>query len=414
MKPKVIGAIEITSCAVKYVVGYVLDGEVVVLKKAITPLDEKAVIDGEIHDSALVSKAISQCVKEGDSALNDLINEYVVIVPPIGFEVFEHSQTTSVVSPVGKIAKLDIDNVLSQVSKARTTDGSMIIDILPDVYILDQGQTQLDPPIGETSNSVTVKAKLHVLPIHLVQSHKKAYLQANVRYSKMLAAPYCALAIVKQSKNIPNDFILIDLGAKMTTISLVGAKQVLASTFEYRGLDSITEKLQKQFGIDFKSAQQLKELFGFDEQEYAFKAPLFTVVNKEKKEKRTINYADWREAVGASIHEFANELSYSIHELSTQIGAPIQRLPMIFVGGGTRFHGLSEMLKEQLECSDLRIITPTSLGARHPSFTNCLGAIQIIGSKKPIVDIEEETPSSGGEKTRKIKTAKIDTLDDEL
>ena len=47
MKPNIIGAIEISSRAVKYVVGYVLDGEVVVLKKAMAPLDEKAVIDGE-------------------------------------------------------------------------------------------------------------------------------------------------------------------------------------------------------------------------------------------------------------------------------------------------------------------------------------------------------------------------------
>lgn len=413
MKPNIIGAIEISSRAVKYVVGYVLDGEVVVLKKAMAPLDEKAVIDGEIRDSALVNKAISQAIKEGESSLNDSVSKYVVIVPPLGFEVFEHSQTTSVVSPVGKIAKLDIENVISQVSKAKTTDGSMIIDILPDAFILDQGQTHMNPPIGETSNSVTIKAKLHVLPIHLVQSHKKAYRQANIQYAKMLVAPYCALAIAKQSKTIPNDFLLIDIGARMTTISLIGSKQVIASTFEYRGLDSITEKLVSQFEIEFKNAQQLKELFGFDEQEYAFKAPLFTVVNKDKKEKRNVNYADWREAVGNAIHEYANELSYSIHELATQFGGAIPRLPIILVGGGTQFHGLSSMLKEQLECKDLHMVVPTSLGARNPTFTNCLGAILIVGSEKPLEDMEEET-SPTGEKTRKIKTTKVDMLDDEL
>lgn len=415
MKTKTIGAFEITSRAVKFVVGYVLDGEVVVLKKALVPLEDKAASDGVILDYAQVAKAISIAYKEGTSSLEEPLKETVIVLPPIGFEVFEHSQTTSVVSTVGKIAKLDIDNVLSQVSKARTTDGSAIIDILPDAFILDQGQSFLEPPLGQISNSLMVKAKLHVLPIHLIQSHKKVYNQANIRFDKMVASPYAALEIVKQNKNIPNDFILVDIGAKITTMSLIGMKQLIVSTFEYHGLDEITEKLMSAFGIDFKNAEQLKEMFGFDEEEYAFKAPLFSVISQEKKEKRVVTYNDFKETLGSALHEYASELAYAFKELASQVGEGIKRLPLVVVGGGVSFHGLSEMLKEQLEVKEVRLISPTSLGARNPIYTNCLGAILLEGNKKPLEEeVISEEKGSNQEKTRKIKIGKIDDLEDHL
>ncbi len=419
METKLIGALEITSKAIKLVVGYVLDGYVIVVKALSTPLEDGAVSEGTICDFNAVNKALSATLKEVNSALSSPIRDIAMVISPIGFEVYEHAQTTSIVSPIGKIAKLDIENVLSQLSKAKTSDNSTIIDILPDVFILDRGQQFLEPPLGQISNSVTIRAKLHVAPIHLVNSYKKALLQANLRSSKIIVAPYAALEVIKQQKNIPNDFLIIDLGAKITTINLVGRKQLLASTFIYHGVDHIGERLANNFGIDVSGAQQLKEMFGFEEEDYGFHAPLFSVVNKEKKERYNVNYDDWKEAVGTFIHEYAHEILASIQELAEQNDPKILNLPIMLIGGGTKFHGLAQVLKAMLNCEDLRTITPTSLGARDAQYTNCVGAIKILGSIKPLEDDEPEEKSVSDTatetKSRRIKTSHpINDLDDEL
>ncbi len=419
METKLIGALEITSKAVKLVIGYVLDGYVIVVKALSTSLDEGAVEEGVVCDYNAVSKAIASTMKDANESLSTPLRDIAMVISPIGFEVYEHQQTTSIVSPVGKIAKLDIDNVFSQLSKAKTKEDSAIIDILPDVYVLDRGQQFFEAPLGQTSNSLTIRAKLHVVPNHLVNSYKKVFSQANLRPSKIIVAPYAALEVINQQKNVPNDFLIIDLGARITTINLVGRKQLLASTFIYRGVDHIGEKLADTFGIDVSGAQQLKEMFGFEEESYAFHAPLFSVVNKEKKERYTVNYDDWKEAVGSILHDYAHEIQISIQELAEQNDPKIVELPVMLVGGGTKFYGLASVLQGMLNSQDLRVINSTSLGARDAQYTNCVGAIKILGSIKPLEDEEVEdnvqSETSGEPRTRKIKTSRsFNDLDDEL
>ncbi len=414
MKKKIIGAVEVSSCAVKLVIGYVLDGEVIVLNTVVSPLEEGAVLDGDIHDFALVSKTIASTVKEGAQSLPFPVQDWVMVLPPIGFEVYEHSQTTSVVSAVGRIAKLDVENVLSQVSKARTTDGSMIVDILPDAYILDQGQTFPEPPIGQISNSLGIKVKLHVCPIHIVNAYKKVFMQANIRCNKMIVAPYAGLEVVKAEKNIPADFLLIDLGARMTSIHLIGQGSVVASTFMYQGANHIVDKISSTYGLDFKSAQDMMEMYGFDHQSIRFDAPLFSVVNENQKQKNSYTVGHFRQSMESFVQDYVQEIVHSMEELAKQTEDVIMQLPIFFIGGGINLHGLEDVLKEALPNNTIRMITPHAIGARDSRMTNVLGALKIFGMIRPIEDIVEEEKVEVNGKTRKIKMHRESALDDLL
>lgn len=414
MKKKIIGAIEVSSCAVKLVIGYVLDGEVIVLNTVRSPLEDGAVLDGDIHDFALVSKTIASTVKEGTQSLPFTVQDWVMVLPPIGFEVYEHSQTTSVVSAVGRIAKLDVENVLSQVSKARTTDGSMIVDILPDAYILDQGQTFPEPPIGQISNSLGIKVKLHVCPIHIVNAYKKVFMQANIRCNKIIVAPHAGLEIVKLEKNIPLDFLLIDLGARMTSVHLVGQGSVVASTFMYQGTNHIVDKISSTYGLDFKSAQNMMEMYGLDQQSIRFDAPLFSVVNENQNQKNSYTVGHFRKSMETFVQEYVQEIVHSMEELAKQTENVIMQLPVFFIGGGVHLHGLREVLKEALATNSIRMVIPHSIGARDSQLTNVLGALKIFGMIQPIEDIVEEEKEEVNVKTRKIKMHRENALDDLL
>lgn len=414
MKKKLIGAVEVSSCAVKVVIGYVLDGEVVVLNTVVSPLEEGAVLDGDIHDFALVSKTIASTIKEGTQSLSFSVQDWVMVLPPIGFEVYEHSQTTSVVSAVGRIAKLDVENVLSQVSKARTTDGSMIVDILPDIYILDQGQTFPEPPIGQISNSLGIKVKLHVCPIHLVNAYKKVFMQANIRCNKIIVAPYAGVEVIKAEKNVPADFLLIDLGARITSIHLIGQGGVVASTFMYQGTNHIVDNISTTYGLNFKSAQNLMEMYGFEHQSIRFDAPLFSVVNENQNQKNSYTVSHFRHTMETLVQDYVQEIVHSIEDLAKQTEDVIMQLPIFFIGGGVHLHGLGDVIKEALPNNEVRMITPHVLGARDSRMTNVLGALKIFGMIHPIEDIEEEKVEEVNGKTRKIKMHRENTLDDLL
>lgn len=414
MKSKIVGVFEVTSTAVKFVSGYLLDNEVIILSTAKVGLENGVIVDGEINDYNSVSNAISQALKDGTSKLSSPIAEYGMIIPPIGFEVYDHSQETSVVSSEDTIEKIDVDNVLNQVSKAKTTEGSKIIGILPELYILDKGQSFPEPPLGQHSNSLMVKAKLHVCPSYYVASFKKVFKKANINFAdkNIYVAPHAALEVIKEYQNIPNDFLLVDLGARLTSVSLIGQQKLIASTFVYHGGDHITDKLASYFGIDFSVAQQLKEIFGFDEHNVSFKASLFSVTSQEKKKVYTID--DFKEAIGNNVNEYVKEISNTVKEIATMYDPSIVNLPLILVGGGTKFYGLADTIKGYLNSNDIRVYIPRAIGARDAQFTNCVGALKIIGNENPIENEEVKiTPEVETSKTRKIKMRK-DVFNEEI
>lgn len=412
MKNDLIGAIEVSSRAVKLVVGYLLEGNVVVVKSLSTPLDEGAVKEGSIADFNAVNKAINIVLKDATETLPRPISTYAMIIPPVGFEVYHHKDGTSVASPDGKISKIDIEYLYSKHRKVQTRTNSTTVDILPDCFILENNRSYSEPPIDQISNSLVMEAKLHVCPLYLVKSYKKAFSQANILESKMIVAPYAAYEIMKLEKNLPSDFLIIDLGAKITSVSLIGHNQLVDSTFLYRGVDDIGIRLADNFGIDVASAQQLKEMFGFMEEHYPFHPPLFSVINKERHERFNVNYDDWQEEIGSVIRDYAQEINESIHELAAHNDQSIVQFPVILVGGGTKFKGLDRVIKETLKCHDLRIFTPRVLGARDPQFTNCLGAIKIVGNLKALDEEQEKTDdleNANETKQRRIKSSRIPT-----
>lgn len=410
MKSKIVGAFEISSTSIKLVVGQLLDNDVIVLCTLKTPLEEGSIVDGEIRDMQGVIKAISSTLKDANSKLNDPIAEYAMILPPIGFEVYDHSQETSVVSSQDIIEQIDLDNVLNQVAKAKTTNGSMIIDVIPEVFVLDKGQSFLEPPLGQRSNSLMMKAKLHVCPNHVVTTYKKAFTQANVHKAKIYVAPYTALEVIKEYQNIPADFLLIDLGARLTSVNLVGQQKLIASTFVYHGLDSISDKLASNFGIDFSVAQQLKEIFGYDDHKVEFKAPLFTVTSQDKKKRYTAE--DFKDAISSMINEYIKEIANSVNEIATMYDPNIVRLPIILVGGGTKFNGISDIIKEYLNVGDLRVIVPRTIGARHPQFTNCVGAVKLLARQHIVLEEESAPVTEDSTKTRKVKMRRENFIDE--
>ena len=57
---------------------------------------------------------------------------------------------------------------------------------------------------------------------------------------------------------------------------------------------------------------------------------------------------------------------------------------MILIGGGSQLNGLVEYIEPKVQSETVRVVTPRTLGARNPTFTNCLGMI-LANAKYPNV-----------------------------
>ena len=397
---KTVAAIEFGSKKLKLVLGYELDGKVYVLY-ALTKSYGHIVEAGSITDQAKLAQAINEVRQFADPSvkLKVSVSEALMCLPPYGLEIFDTKQVTTVISEEYKIGSIDIKNIYSLIKNGALPLENQLIDVAPQRYILDQGRSFLRPPLNETSNTLTVIAKVHTLPKRIGGEYKAAMTAGGLNIKRSVVAPLAACELLSTYEDVPNDYILVDIGSNITTVSLVGEKELYGSRFFEWGGDRITERIIESFNINEIDAEKYKIMYGIDKREMNFKAPICTTDDGEGNEIK--HYSDeLNTIIKGELDIFLKDLNSALDDLLKPYDSRSKQLPMILIGGGSQLNGLIDYIEPKLQNETVRAIAPRSLGARNPTFTNCLGMI-LANSKYP--NVYDETHPRVGPLTREEK-----------
>lgn len=400
MGNKIITTLEISSTSVKSVTGYLLDGKPIILNAECVTLPVDAMKESMINDYGAVTKAVNQVLSQVKEKLKRQVTAVTLVVPSIGFEVYQHEQTTSIVSPISEIERIDIENVRSQVSKVRISEGQSIIDVIADKYIYDGGES-VEPPLGKTSNELTIKAKLHAAPTVIVESYKRIVNQAGLKISRIVASVYAGAEVIRNLGKLPESYILVDLGAELINAALIGENRVYTSTFNRYGSNYMTAALADNLGITFDAAQHLKEKYGYDSRKTSYSTPIMSCnVGTKKVEITNSLYNDQMYGIAS---KFVIEINKAVKEIQAE-DAYYETLPLIFVGGGNKLNGLLELIKDLIKPQSAIFVNSFALGARDGKFFNCVGALIVEGNAPVLRDDSVEDDLTDYEAySRKIK-----------
>lgn len=377
--------LEITSDYAKFAVGYSLGGSPILLYYA------KKRIPGLVNGGKIVNRAALSEVLKGFLALEDenlrlKINasNISIVVPPIGFEVYQNHKTTNVIAADSTIDRIDILNVMSLVKKEIIPSGNVIVDIVPDAFMLEDGRAFRNPPLEEKSNSITVQAKLHTLPERILNDYRRVAEEAGFRVKRSCVASYCASQLIASYKDLPESYIYVDIGARVTTVSLIGKTSPFGSLFFLQGGDDLSESIAKAFGLDFQKAQEIKEKYGYNKREPKFVLPIVKGADGDGNPKDF-----FQKDLNAVISEFYSKydvvLTNAISTISGKKASSVSSIdaaPLIVSGGGSLLAGTSDLLAPVYIHRRLILFVPRVLGARDPGATNLLGLIAAEGSYK--------------------------------
>ena len=394
---KTVAAIEFGSKKLKLVVGYELDGKVYVVYALTKPYGH--IIEcGNVTDP----QKLIQCLKDvknladPSAKLKINIKEALLSLPPYGLEVFQTRQVTTVVSDEGKIGPLDIRNVYSLIKNGALPLDNQLIDVAPERFVLDQDRSFLRPPLNESSSTLTVYAKIHTLPKRISGELTAIMRGAELSIKRNVVAPFAACELLKTYEDLPSDYLLVDIGSNVTTVSLVGEKELYGSRFFEWGGDHITERIIESFNINEADAEKYKIIYGIDKREMNFKAPICTTDDGMGNPIK--HYADELNAIiKGELDVFLKQLGGAIDDLLKDYDKSAKGLPMLLIGGGSRLNGLIEYMEPKVQSEKVIAVQPRSLGARNPTFTNCLGMI-LANSKYP--NVYDETHPRVGALTR--------------
>ncbi len=400
---KPVAAIEVTNKAIKLVVGYELEGKIDVLYALVKNLGDVRANDEFIDLTSTASslEALKQ-INDDNVRLRINITEALVALPPKGLLVYTTTQYTNIVSENSKVGSVDIHNVYSLIQKSHLpmNVNNDLVDIISDKFLLDHQRTFINPPIGETTNGLYLSAYVHTIPHRTYSDFKELFEKANIKVKRFVVSPFATAELLSTYPNTPKDYILVDIGARQTSVSLVGNGVFHSSNVFDGGGDNITRKIQIEFNIPEAEAESLKVAYGLTNRQLNFKPPVVAYQDEAGHEVR--HYADeLNNIIRTEVDGFAAKLNSAISNLlkAANITGNVE-LPLLLVGGGSLLKGLSEyLLPKIIAAKTIEVAIPTSLGCRNPAFFNCLGMIH-VQSRYPSLNDERNPKLSGVERNR--------------
>lgn len=371
--------LEITNDSAKFAIGYAIGGAPVIIYRT-----EKScrgmLSDGLISDRASLVALISQFAHIEDEAFSLRINaqNLSIIVPPLGLQIYQNTKMTTVASSAASpiIGQTDINNLTMLLVNDSIPNGNVVVDIIPDSFGLDNGKEYSNPPLGEKSRTISIRAKMHTLPASLAHDYRSLVEEAGFRIKDLSVAPYCASQLLMSDKSMPESYLLLDMGARLTTITIVGATAPFSSLFFPKGGDHLTEAIASSMGLAFQDAENLKAGYGFDERATKFEAPIVVVTGKDGKKSRF-----FQKSLNAVIENYFEDynahLSNAIARLLSRqpASATLSAMPLVAIGGASQLKGLGKLLAPSLGARKFIAYTPLTVGCRDPRFANVLGLI---------------------------------------
>lgn len=374
---KSIAVIEITNKVVRLLVGNVIDDKPIIIYSTERPI-EGMVARGEIVDFNGLANVIKSLhtIEDPNLHLRFSVPEVTLLIPPLGLEVFQADKTTNIISQTSIIEQIDISNVLSLVSKEKVPGGSVIVDIVPDVFITESGTAYEVPPVGQKTNSLTLKAKVLAMPSHIVDSYRKVVEAAGIRTRRVLVSPYALTTLARSDNSFPQHYMLIDMGAMTTTVSLVGYKSIISSNTLMLGGNDLALQIADEFEIDPMQATELVELYGISSRELAFDPVIVNGVNRLG-EAKNFTSKDLNSVIKEFIDNYYfKQLDVVLSTLLSGCSEKVSKLPIVITGGFSNLKGIKELLVTKFSDHEgLYFLTPTCVGARDPKFSCSVGAL---------------------------------------
>lgn len=397
----------IDSSAVKLVVGYEYEKEVIVLFSGKKDLAQNVILNDKVSDSDTICMAIKDLLLEAENSLKMDITSVTLVLPANGLEVFENVASTSVVSTSTKIADVDIRNVINMLLRDNYSEDNEVVDIIPITYTLDKERVFSNPPLGEESTTLTLKAFVHTVPRYIKNVYMSLIEKVGLKVNNLVVAPYGIGQLFLTYKDVPNKYFLVNLGANNTSVVSMSNGKPYRVCFVNYGSDSITKVLANRLGISYEKAEELKRTYGLEKTTHTY---LPNVVKSELSEDIKFTAKEIAVIISDELERLMKDIVRALKTMSSE-SPELEQWPVVFVGGGRNIIGFKDFVKEKIQMRKCILPSIKSIGARNMIYIDELGAIKIVSN----VTFKEEKREDGSHhiltREKEVKTKYSETKD---
>lgn len=215
----------------------------------------------KIIDEAEISTAISKTIKEAEETANLKINSAYITIPGKYATIVQNSITKDVKDKYAGISTKDVSTAIVQVKDIEIPEDKILIDIVPDKFILENGNI-VDDPVGNLSSSFTLQAQVILADKDYVRQVSGILKKAGIEIDGLVPVTLAERNLVLDTNELNDNIILLDVGAGNTDIGVFEGQTFIYTNTIPVGGDNITNDISLVLEISQEEAERLKQQYG--------------------------------------------------------------------------------------------------------------------------------------------------------
>lgn len=216
---------------------------------------------GQIVSEEEISEAVSRTIKEAEDISNLKINSAYITIPGKYITIVQNSIVKDAKDKLAGISLKDVASAIIQVRDIEIPDDKVLIDIVPDKFILDDGKI-VDDPVGKYSSNFTLTAQIILADREYTRKLSSIFKKIGIDIDGVVPTTLAERNLMLDTNELNDNVMLLDIGAGNMDIGVFnGSSFVYTNTINLGG-DNITSDIAYVLNISLEEADKLKRQYG--------------------------------------------------------------------------------------------------------------------------------------------------------
>ena len=351
-----------------------------------------AIKKGVIVEEEELSIAIAKTIKEVEEISNLTINSAYTTIPGKYITIVQNSIVKEAKDKFAGISVRDVASAIIQVRDIEIPEDKVLIDIVPDKFILEDGKTVQDP-VGKFSSNFTLTAQIILADKEYMKQITSIFKKAGIDIDGVVPTTLAERNLILDTNELTDNIMILDMGAGNTEIGIFNGSSFVYTNTIALGGDNITSDISYVLGISTEEADKLKRQYGLALKSFIDNDNNIVLNTCRDEKNRTIKSSDLVEIIEARIEEIFSLVNKDI----TAYGAKNNINNVILTGEGIVNINKSDMAGKIILNIPVKVATGRLMNTVKPAYRVSFALVRYVAARP----YAKTVSSSIGTKTEK-------------
>ncbi len=267
---------------------------------------------GKIIDEEAIALSIGKTIKEAEEETNLKINSAYITIPGKYITIVQNNITKDIKDKYSGISIKDVQSAIMQVKDIEVPDNKILIDIVTDKVILENGTVVIDP-VGTLSSSFTINAQVILAEKEYVKQISTIFRKSGLEIDGIVPTTLAERNLVLDTNELNDNIMLLDIGAGNTEIGVFEGGSYVYTNSIHLGGNNITNDIAYVLNISEEEADKLKRQYGLALRSFIDNDnDIILNTSKDENKNRIIKSSELIEIIEARIEEIFSIINKDI------------------------------------------------------------------------------------------------------